>query len=91
MSLKAKKIVIVGRIQGVGFRATCRKLAMSLGLRGYAKNLMEGSVEILLVGELENIDSFKKSILDQFGKFYIREFHEIELTDYPHQAGFSVL
>ena len=42
---------IKGRVQGVGFRYFTAKQANSLGLSGYAKNLADGSVEVLAQGE----------------------------------------
>ncbi len=39
-----------GRVQGVWFRASTRRMADSLGLTGYARNLPDGSVEVLACG-----------------------------------------
>lgn len=39
-----------GDVQGVGFRAYARRRAQMLGLRGYAKNLADGSVEVVAEG-----------------------------------------
>ena len=38
---------VYGRVQGVGFRYTTQYEAKKLGLSGYAKNLDDGSVEVL--------------------------------------------
>ncbi|MEM4554403.1 MAG: acylphosphatase [Candidatus Anstonellaceae archaeon] len=43
--------VASGRVQGVGFRAYVCKIANSLQLVGYAKNLPDGTVEILVEGD----------------------------------------
>lgn len=40
-----------GRVQGVGFRYATQHQARQLGLSGYAKNLDDGSVEVLACGE----------------------------------------
>lgn len=45
---------VTGRVQGVGFRWWTREQATPLGLTGYAKNLDDGSVEILAQGSKEN-------------------------------------
>ena len=50
--------VIHGRVQGVGFRYFVVERALSLGLRGYARNRDDGSVEVLALGPrpvLENL------------------------------------
>ncbi len=53
------KIVVSGRVQGVGFRYHTRRIALKLGIRGYAKNLINGSVEILAIGSQENISELR--------------------------------
>lgn len=51
--MKDLKIVVTGKVQGVGFRAFAKKEALRLGLYGYAKNRADGhSVEILLQGDV---------------------------------------
>lgn len=41
---------VTGRVQGVFFRAATRRQAQQLGLTGYARNLPDGSVEVLACG-----------------------------------------
>jgi len=41
---------VSGRVQGVFFRASTRERALALGLRGYARNLPDGRVEVLACG-----------------------------------------
>jgi acylphosphatase len=43
--------IVSGRVQGVFFRDSTRKMAIDLGVNGYAKNLSDGSVEVLACGE----------------------------------------
>jgi acylphosphatase len=45
------KFSVRGTVQGVCFRASARAEAMRLHLTGYAKNLVDGSVEVLVCGE----------------------------------------
>ena len=42
-----RKIVVRGKVQGVGFRNATWRKAMELGIRGSVRNLDDGSVEIL--------------------------------------------
>ncbi len=45
------RVVFHGRVQGVYFRAHCQERAQSLGLQGYVRNRMDGSVEAVFEGE----------------------------------------
>ena len=53
-----RRSFVSGRVQGVFFRATCVSRAESLGLRGYARNLPDGRVEVLACGEPAAIEHF---------------------------------
>ena len=46
----ARRWVVRGRVQGVGFRYFTRESATALGLTGYACNLDNGDVEVYAVG-----------------------------------------
>ncbi|MGD2130718.1 MAG: acylphosphatase [Lysobacterales bacterium] len=47
---------IKGHVQGVWFRESTRREAIAMGLTGYAKNLPDGSVEVLACGEPRALD-----------------------------------
>lgn len=47
---------VEGRVQGVWFRESTRREAEALGILGYAKNLADGSVEVLACGEPRDLD-----------------------------------
>jgi acylphosphatase len=48
--MDAARFLVEGRVQGVGFRAWTRRRALELGLRGHARNLPDGRVEVLAAG-----------------------------------------
>jgi len=54
----ARRWVIRGRVQGVGFRYFAQHAASGLGLIGYARNLDDGSVEVYAAGAPEKISNF---------------------------------
>jgi acylphosphatase len=53
---QCRKFRVEGRVQGVWFRESTRKQAETLGIRGYAINRADGSVEVLACGEPEALD-----------------------------------
>jgi acylphosphatase len=46
---------VTGRVQGVGFRWWTQQQAKRLGLRGYVRNLADGSVEVQASGSKESL------------------------------------
>lgn len=56
MSTSAARFFVSGKVQGVWFRASTRDEALRLGLRGYARNLDDGRVEVLAIGTGEAIE-----------------------------------
>lgn len=54
--MTAARFFISGRVQGVAFRAHARVQALALGLRGHARNLADGRVEVLAVGDADAIE-----------------------------------
>ncbi|MEZ9316880.1 acylphosphatase [Vibrio lentus] len=48
--------VVSGRVQCVGFRYHTSRQAHALSISGYAKNLNDGRVEVLAVGDMEEIE-----------------------------------
>ncbi len=51
-----RHIIFYGRVQGVGFRYYSVRKARQLGLTGWVKNLVDGSVSMDVQGEAERID-----------------------------------
>lgn len=54
--MAAARFLVEGRVQGVGFRAWTRRRALELGLRGHARNLPDGRVEVLAAGTPAALD-----------------------------------
>ena len=47
-----------GAVQGVGYRAFARRYARTLGVLGYARNLDDGSVEVIAEGARPALETF---------------------------------
>jgi acylphosphatase len=55
---EARRWLVGGRVQGVGYRYFAQQTANLLGLSGYAKNLDDGRVEVYAAGTREQLDDF---------------------------------
>jgi acylphosphatase len=51
------RLIIRGRVQGVGFRYFVEREADRQGLEGWVRNLKDGSVEVLVRGETQHVDA----------------------------------
>lgn len=58
----ARRFVITGRVQGVGFRYFAHETAAREGLHGWARNLPDRSVEVLVEGEAESVERFERAL-----------------------------
>jgi acylphosphatase len=54
-SVECRLLRVEGRVQGVGFREACVDEARALGLRGWVRNRLDGSVEVLLQGPVDAV------------------------------------
>jgi acylphosphatase len=59
---QARRFVISGRVQGVGFRYFAEAAASREGLHGLARNLPDGRVELVAEGESESMERFERAI-----------------------------
>lgn len=60
----ARQFTIKGRVQGVFFRDSTRRVAESLGLSGHAINLPNGDVEVLACGDSKAITRLAEWLRD---------------------------
>jgi acylphosphatase len=52
-----RRLIVHGRVQGVGFRWAIARAAESRGVSGWAANRADGSVEAVLEGEPDAVES----------------------------------
>jgi acylphosphatase len=55
--MRTRQIRLDGRVQGVGFRYALRDEAQRLGLAGWVRNCADGSVEALVQGETQAVET----------------------------------
>ena len=60
--IQARRYLIAGRVQGVGFRFFVREAASLEALHGVARNLPDGRVEVVVEGEADGIVRFERTL-----------------------------
>ncbi len=53
--LQTRLVRVRGRVQGIGYREACVRRAHALGVTGWVRNRMDGSVEVMLQGSPEQL------------------------------------
>lgn len=87
----ARRIVFEGRVQGVGFRYTVKDLARGFDVSGWVKNLADGSVELVLIGEMEEVDSMIHEItVESPVAHHIRHLRTEQIDPPPSVLGFTI-
>jgi acylphosphatase len=62
--MTARRFLISGRVQGVGFRWFASHLASELGLRGVVRNLRDGRVEVIAAGSDSALAQLAEALAD---------------------------
>ncbi|WP_020008286.1 acylphosphatase [Salinicoccus albus] len=60
--MESRMIIVIGRVQGVGFRFSVKRIADEYGVTGYAKNVQD-YVEILATGTEDDLDTFTDRVI----------------------------
>lgn len=85
----AKKYIVKGRVQGVGFRYFTEKVANRIGVYGYVKNLYDGSVEVYAIGSSEQLLNLKEHLKKGPGYARVESVIEEDMEIYDYKS-FSV-
>jgi acylphosphatase len=84
------QVRFVGRVQGVGFRATARSIAMDHPVRGFVRNEADGSVLLEAQGLNADVRSFLAELRSAFAR-NIEQLHESSMdADASEPAGFVI-
>ena len=83
------KVSFSGRVQGVGFRWTTKKMADAFAVTGYVKNMMDGSVEMLVEGETSEAQRFLSSLRRHMAE-YVESCEVIELSASKRHLHFTI-
>ena len=90
MRIERRRILFEGRVQGVGFRMTARRLSSAFPVSGFVRNMEDGRVELVVEGEPESLASYLEAVHREFGDM-IRDIQEdVEPVGDEALAGFTI-
>lgn len=88
--MQRKRVIVSGRVQGVGYRYFCLDEASALGLSGWARNLRDGDVEIEVQGEGRNLDDFLRKLSQGPVLSRVADVKEEDMPALEGETGFSI-
>lgn len=87
----ARRVIFEGRVQGVGFRYTTKDLAKGFEVCGTIKNLVDGTVELEIMGEREEVEAFLKEIAEESPlAHHIKGMHVKTIPPLEGVKGFTI-
>lgn len=63
-----RQVIYHGRVQGVGFRFTCRHIAEGHAVTGFVQNVDDGTVKLVAEGQPLELDRYLAAIAHQMGR-----------------------
>ena len=85
--MNCKRLIISGRVQGIGYRVWMVEKARALGVSGWVRNRIDGSVEALVAGYTPAVEELLRLCRRGPRMAEVVSIEE-ELADPPEQFGF---
>jgi len=86
--MNAARFIVRGKVQGVFFRASAREQAVKLKLTGHARNMIDGSVEVVAYGDGAAIDQLEVWLHDGPATAEVQELFREEIGAHDVPAEF---
>jgi acylphosphatase len=86
----ARKYLVSGEVQGVGYRFFAQRVAARHQVVGYVRNLTDGRVEVVAEGAPENVESLKDDLAagPEFG--HVEQVEELNLEPTGLYVSFRI-
>lgn len=91
MSRCRLQVFYEGRVQGVGFRYTTKRVALEFEVTGTVKNLPDGRVELNVEGDREELEAFRNAVRDAGLSGFIRNETETWAEATNEFKGFEIV
>jgi acylphosphatase len=89
--MTARHVFYAGKVQGVGFRFSCKQLAKGFEVVGWVRNLPDGRVEMQCSGEQEEVEAFLEEIAESSLKGHIKETTVTAIPPLAGARGFEIV
>lgn len=84
-----KRVIYAGRVQGVGFRYTCERLAAPHQVAGWVRNEPDGTVRLEVEGPREAVEGVLGDIAEHF-RTHIRESTTQDIDPTGRETRFEI-
>ncbi|MBO0712100.1 MAG: acylphosphatase [Acetobacteraceae bacterium] len=88
--MPAKRLIVTGRVQAVGFRMWMEQEARRVGVSGWVRNRADGSIEAVIAGDAAAVEEMMRACRRGPRLARVDRIEE-ELVDPPPEPGFRVL
>ncbi|MFM0259763.1 acylphosphatase [Paraburkholderia sediminicola] len=78
--LETRLVQVRGQVQGIGYREACVRQATALGVTGWVRNRMDGSVEAMLQGSPEQLANMSSRLSEGMSAALV---DALEVTEVP--------
>jgi acylphosphatase len=89
-SAEARRFVVRGRVQGVGFRWFVEREAHVLGVAGWVRNNADSSVEVFAVGTREQLSGLRSRLREGPRAARVDDVEEFESKPVPGLTTFRI-
>ena len=86
----ARQVFYEGRVHGVGFRYTVKRIAAGFEVTGWVRNLPDGRVELQAGGEIEEVEAFLLAIRESELHSFIKDEKQHVLAPVAGVKGFEI-
>jgi acylphosphatase len=88
---EARRWIVIGKVQGVGYRYYARQAARALEIRGWIRNLPDGSCEVQAAASAEALQRFKDELMRGPRGARVEDIEEERLVQVPTWQGFQIV
>ena len=87
----ARHVFYEGRVQGVGFRYTVKRIARGYEVVGWVRNLADGRVELQVSGDEPEVEGFLEGIAESELKSHIKKVEAHPIPPLQGVKGFDIV